>query len=92
MKDRISKKDFNKKMKELEKENQSIDTKMSSYYKSPGGDLFETIVFNLAFVLLNALVLTYLYMYLTSQDNSKCSDTKVYYKTFSTRTNLQTLY
>ncbi|MBO7218958.1 MAG: hypothetical protein J6V40_03170 [Clostridia bacterium] len=67
MADKLSKKQFNKTMQELEKENKAIDVKMSKYYQSPTTDRLDTTIFNVAFILLNMLVIVFLYLYYSNQ-------------------------
>ena len=52
---------------ELEKENKAIDVKMSKYYQSPTTDRLDTTIFNVAFILLNMLVIVFLYLYYSNQ-------------------------
>ena len=67
MADKLSKKQFNKTMLELEKENKTIDAKMSKYYQTPTTDRLDTVIFNVAFILLNILVVVFLYLYYSNQ-------------------------
>ncbi|MBQ9791895.1 MAG: hypothetical protein IJW28_04890, partial [Clostridia bacterium] len=68
MKDSVSKSQFNKEMKALEKENKIIDSKMSEYYKSKNNDTFDNVIFNLSFILLNVLVMFFLYLIYSNKE------------------------